>query len=42
MPDEKPHGGYEVEIGTSGTEQAGKVLEEFAVSLLQKAFKGQQ
>lgn len=42
MPDEKPHGGYEVEIGTSGTEQAGKVLEEFAVSLLQKALKDQQ
>ncbi len=42
MPDEKPHGGYEVEIGTSGTELAGKVLEEFAVSLLQKALKNQQ
>ncbi|MEO8962935.1 MAG: neutral/alkaline non-lysosomal ceramidase N-terminal domain-containing protein [Ginsengibacter sp.] len=42
MPDEKTHGGYEVELGTSGTEQAGKVLEELAVSLLQKAFKNQQ
>lgn len=41
MPDEKVYGGYEVEIGTSGTEQAGKVLEEFAVRLLQKALKAQ-
>lgn len=42
MPDEKVHGGYEVELGTSGTDQAGKVLEELAVSLLQKALKSQQ
>lgn len=37
LPDEKPHGGYEVETGTSGTEYAGKVLEEAAVQLLRKA-----
>ncbi len=37
MPDEKPHGGYEVEEGTSGTELAGLELVEVANNMLQEA-----
>lgn len=37
LPDEKPYGGYEVEMGTSGTEYAGKILGEAAVQLLRTA-----
>ncbi|MBW7892634.1 MAG: neutral/alkaline non-lysosomal ceramidase N-terminal domain-containing protein [Chitinophagaceae bacterium] len=37
LPDEKPFGGYEVETGTSGTECAGRVLEEEAVRMLNEA-----
>lgn len=42
MPDEKIHGGYEVEEGTSGTEQAGKALEKLAVQLLHEAVNKQR
>jgi len=37
MPDEKPHGGYEVEEGTSGAEVAGLELVEVANKMLQEA-----
>ena len=37
LPKEKKYGGYEVEIGTSGTENAGKKLASQAVKLLEKA-----
>src|SRR5690606_28958895 len=41
-PDEKPHGGYEVGAGTSGTEQAGNILVDTAVKLLNEARNNQQ
>ncbi len=37
LPKEKKYGGYEVEIGTSGAENAGKILVRQAVKLLEKA-----
>ncbi|MGV8879976.1 MAG: neutral/alkaline non-lysosomal ceramidase N-terminal domain-containing protein [Sphingobacteriaceae bacterium] len=37
LPKEKQYGGYEVEIGTSGTENAGNKLIAEAVKLLEKA-----
>ena len=42
MPDEKPHGGYEVEEGTSGSELAGLELVEVAHDLLQEARENMQ
>ena len=41
LPKEKKYGGYEVEIGTSGTEQAGRILVTNALMLLDKAKKNQ-
>ncbi|MGH2622649.1 MAG: hypothetical protein ACRDE7_03200, partial [Sphingobacterium sp.] len=42
MPDEKPHGGYEVEEGTSGREDAGLELVEVAKNLLIEAKENRQ
>ena len=41
LPKEKKYGGYEVEIGTSGTENAGSILVRQAVKLLGKAKENQ-
>ena len=37
LPDEKPHGGYEVEEGTSGAPMAGLELVELANQMLKEA-----
>lgn len=39
LPKEKKYGGYEVEVGTSGAENAGKMMVEAAVDLLKNMAK---